>query len=794
MSVKNIIKVTNRGLSPVLSITQGTDAVEFEFTISDYNIPSGSSAVAYNIQPTGNIVNQLCSISGNTISITPRAYFFLRGKNYMQFQITNNKKNLFSFLIEVWCSPNISEPEVTELHDPTVLSQLLSQVGMVSSKIDTMENVLSNRIDNIIALPDGATKADAELVDIRIGADGEEYDSAGEAVRGQVSKKIDKYVYQKYITGSAENMHYSFDFIPGHLYRIKNNSVYAGINISSIVSQSDRVIVENIVNGLAAGAQYLYSCGKAAGGIYIYSSGESVVEVSDMTIEKEYNLNLGKDIYFDVTLYGVTPDNQDNYETFRNMLSVLPLNIDTKLFFPKGTYNFLKHSDSIKLPDKCTLMGDNATIFFNDSEDDGSSLFCPGEKCLCISDLDFVSTFDTIRTGENKTSLIWGEKCESVIIRRCTFSYFRWICMNISDVDNVLIENNSFRYMGRDCARFINAKATIVRNNIFDHCGDDVVAFTQMSQTLFSDRGHVFYNNRLSYSMGVCYLGCSNVKIYNNKFIRYLYIGKFGKSPTLETEGGQSYNIEITNNLFRNPICSSQIGQGRFACRINQVRHIVFAENVFLKDENVENVEELIYIENWYENISCDNYLTILSCPNDTNDYVSFIHNYFNDAFDAKTGSRLVTGNMPAHFNLKQNYFTQLKAQLTNIEYKQGFVFENYFGFNASGIIRAYEGNPTLSKNNIYIGLAGYVGDNDNYLLNNSGTIISPNINNIKVNGSNIVEEVKKTRSNAMPESGYYFSGDFVYNTSDTSELGWKRLTDGDTHELNVDWLPVYIA
>ena len=120
MSVKNIIKVTNRGVSPVLSITQGTDAVKFEFTISDYNIPSGSSAVAYNIQPTGNIVNQLCSISGNTISITPRAYFFLRGKNYMQFQIINNKKNLFSFLIEVWCSPNISVPEVTELQDPTV--------------------------------------------------------------------------------------------------------------------------------------------------------------------------------------------------------------------------------------------------------------------------------------------------------------------------------------------------------------------------------------------------------------------------------------------------------------------------------------------------------------------------------------------------------------------------------------------------------------------------------------------------------------------------------------------------
>lgn len=69
----------------------------------------------------------------------------------------------------------------------SAVNNAVSTINSGLAEMQKTEQTLNSRMDTLAKLPSGSTKADAELMDIRVGENGTVFESAGTAVRSQIS-------------------------------------------------------------------------------------------------------------------------------------------------------------------------------------------------------------------------------------------------------------------------------------------------------------------------------------------------------------------------------------------------------------------------------------------------------------------------------------------------------------------------------------------------------------------------------------------------------------------------------
>lgn len=190
--IVDIIPEYNRALRPIFCVSEGdADSRMINLTVKNagelFTIPEGANVYVAGKKLDNTIFTYECSYSGYivTFPITEQMSA-VSGLVLCEIQIVVAGDPLGSANFCFWVEPSPIENGTTSESDLNIFVQAISDLGGYEFLTDEVA-ILSARMDEFTKLPDGSmsTAADAELVDMRIKADGTTATTAGDAVREQ---------------------------------------------------------------------------------------------------------------------------------------------------------------------------------------------------------------------------------------------------------------------------------------------------------------------------------------------------------------------------------------------------------------------------------------------------------------------------------------------------------------------------------------------------------------------------------------------------------------------------------
>lgn len=180
------LNITPGGVPAVVYLNQNENGRLLRFQLiseGSFTIPSGSTAVFEGTKPDGNIFSATGTVDTTNKAVTVQEVVQMtavEGEYNAVLRVTHSGYTVATGLIKIVIQAATTDGGAASSSE---LDGIVAEAQTYAETYRTLES----RIDNLAHLEEGSTTGDAELIDIRVGADGTTYDSAGNAVRNQVT-------------------------------------------------------------------------------------------------------------------------------------------------------------------------------------------------------------------------------------------------------------------------------------------------------------------------------------------------------------------------------------------------------------------------------------------------------------------------------------------------------------------------------------------------------------------------------------------------------------------------------